>query len=153
MILLAIDPGAEHCGWCLAAYADSDYDDGPTSGGVLSPAEMYGFVWEATGMTGYDPKVDEIVIEEYRVLSDSANRYGTLETIEVIGVIKYLAQQANIPVIMQQTGIKKPTKGKLLGNGVKSVVPRTLGELRNHAVDAELHAWHRIWRRQECPTG
>lgn len=139
----AIDPGDQHCGYCVVN------DWLPITGETVIPSVLFGIIEQAL------PHVEGLVIEEYRILDGPANQGTTGGTIEVIGVLKYLAVQRGKQVVMQQTGIKKPMKGWLLGHDIKSVIPRRLGELRVHAVDAELHAWHHIlkddngeWRKQ-----
>jgi Holliday junction resolvasome RuvABC endonuclease subunit len=145
MDFLSIDPGSQHCGWCLAERPGS----GPVTGGVLPPDVFFEFIEEVLS----DQKVVELVVEEYRVLSVAANAYSTLGTVEVIGVLRFLAARFKVPMVMQPPGIKKPTKGRLLGHGVKSVIARNFGPLRNHATDAELHAYHRLWQAGDNEPG
>jgi hypothetical protein len=143
MIVLGIDPGAKHCGYCwYKPVPRSDHFSSERGAGTLPPDELLEFV---------DAKLEEfvrevgeaevkLVVEEFRLYASHAmaQAWDTMMTSEVIGALKWIARQHSVEVIEQGATIKKPTKAQLKPRGIK---PFAQGA---HARDAELHTLHYV---------
>jgi hypothetical protein len=84
-------------------------------------------------------KIDQIVVEEYRLYPWLASQQGfsTMPTIEVIGVIKWLSSQRGISVNMRPAMELKAAKAHFAGQTIAK---------NDHALDAELHGM--MWLRE-----
>lgn len=125
--VLAIDPGAKHCG---LAWFDGNKC---VRSATRSPAELYTLL-ERTNHTLW-------VCEEYRIYKWQVQAFDPVLTVERIGVIKYLAKKRGRQLFMQPAMIKKVTRGHLNALGIKHL-PGTI-----HAHDAELHGYHFLMKR------
>jgi len=95
MRILGFDPG-ETTGWCLVD------ERGIIAGGSFTLSTGVAKCLEF-------PDLTSVVVEKFMLYPWSAKRlkWNTLKAVEVIGVIKHLAEQANIPVIMQSASTGK----------------------------------------------
>jgi hypothetical protein len=84
-----------------------------------------------------------LVIEDFRLYPGSAPSlsWSPMKTAEMIGALKWVAEQQGVIVTMQGADIKNPTKRQLKARGIRS----TTG-VSNHANDALLHLWHYVLR-------
>lgn len=136
---LAIDPGGVHVGWALSIPgADPGY-----WAGEWTVTEAIARVREfCQGNGGTDEEARELVIEEYRLYPGVKQEWSSMETSQLIGKLKLIAEDAGIPWLEQGANIKKPTQRQLRARGIKLVGRGT------HARDAELHLWYRKLRAE-----
>lgn len=127
--MLAVDPGEVHCGWAEFS------NDKCTHAGEWSPPEMYQYIVD------YSHRYGELVVEEFRLYpwKSEAQGFSQLRTVEVIGVLRYLASQHELPMIEQSARIKKPTFARFDAMGYEWVSRGHGG----HAKDAEAHGLYR----------
>ena len=127
--LLAIDPGGVHCGLALfkdeRCVAATEY--GPD---ILPGIVLRHFAW----------RVSELIVEEFRLYSNPALFSEALRTIEVIGVLRYLASRQGVSFVTQSASIKHVATAIARRKGI-SLISRGAGP---HARDAELHGIYRI---------
>lgn len=137
MIVLAYDPG-ESTGWCWVDTASSKI-----SGGSF---ELWSEVDEHMAMlpTLRNKLIlpDIIVVERFLLYPQAAKRlsWNKLRTIEVIGVIRYLAEGIKIPVVMQNAR-----------NGKRIELAKKPLHFDKHACDALRHALMYL-KREELLT-
>ncbi len=133
--MVAIDPGEKHCGVSIwygermtGAY------EAETPGHLIISVRQ----WVATGA------VDELVVEEYRLYpwASDAQAFTQIKTIEVIGVLRYLAAEDGVPMVEQGAAIKKPTFAIMRRRGVE------LPKGSQHVKDAIAHGYYRLHRGQ-----
>lgn len=132
--ILALDPGAQHCG--MAVFHDTDlvvtYE--------MDPHGLYD--WWRVGQTLHGNskmRWDVVVCEGFRLYPGAlskAQSWSTLATVEVIGVVRERCRQEGTPFILQPPSIKKATAGILRSRRVQ------LAGKGDHVRDAQLHAWH-----------
>jgi hypothetical protein len=129
-MMLAIDPGAEHVGWVL--FND---DNSVREYGEHDPETFLRRL--ATAL--HSNRLTQLVVEEFRLYpwKAQAKQFDTLREVEVIGVVKWLAVRAHVPIEMQPARVMKVTEGHLRAEGRQ---PTTHGR---HARAAELHG--RFW--------
>lgn len=129
MNFVSIDPGDIHVGW--VRWEDSQ----PVHLEELTPDECAKQMKFLRGQ-------DVIALEDWRLYPDKANTMigSDMPTCQLIGVIKYLAEENGIPVLMQGAGIKEPTRGVLRHRDV-TLLSKQMG-LSDHVQDAELHGYH-----------
>lgn len=134
--LLAIDPGARHCGWTLLLCKPWRTVKWGTDGPNVFLDRLDRFLAQQRNC--------QLVVEEFRLYPKqaSAKSWDTLREVEVIGVIKWLARWANVPIEMQRAMVRKVAAGHLRAEG------RRLAARGVHARDAELHAWFFLKRRE-----
>ena len=132
MNLLAVDPGSVHCG--LAFFVGGVCADAVT----VDPPTLFAVVRAAM------PAL--IVCESFRLRADVARSLAgdPLATVEAIGVLRYLADTAGVPFVLQSPTIKRPTRAMVRRRGIELI-----GDTE-HARDAELHGWH--WLLCGAPT-
>lgn len=125
--MVAIDPGAKHCGVATFYNSKCHWTD------TLTPANLFTFLEET---------IEKVwVVEEWRSYPWKQQSFDPQLTAEVIGVIKYLAQKRNRRLFMQPAMIKKVTRGHLNHAGIE-LLPGTV-----HAQDAQLHGYHFIMKK------
>lgn len=133
--VLAIDPGDIHVGW-----AEYNSADPPIRAGEWTADE-------AVERVGYELKMgivgmlDVVLVVEEFVLYPGQDRRTTWtkqSTSEMIGALKHVARQLEVPVVEQGANIKKPTRAQLPARGIHQVGSGT------HARDAELHLYYYI---------
>jgi hypothetical protein len=132
-VMLAVDPGDEHCG--MAVFVDREC----RWTGEMRPEGLYD--WLSTGAALWAREKlrwDVIVVEEFRLYPGAAatQTWSSFGTVEVIGVLKEYGRRENVAVVMQPASAKKPVRAILKAKGVK------LKGRGDHAKDAELHGWH-----------
>jgi hypothetical protein len=122
MIILAFDPG-ETTGWCRVDTAMHT-----VTGGSFPLWEGIGLYYAAGG---YWKTIDAIVVERFLLYPWAAKRlrWDKLKPVEVIGVIKFMAQKRSIPVTMQNAADAKRIKLAKKPEGFD-----------RHALDAFRHA-------------
>lgn len=83
-----------------------------------------------------------VVIEAFVLYPGEAyaQSWSPMLTSQMIGVLKWIAEQAGVPHVEQGADIKRPTRGNLRGRGIRQVGTGT------HARDAELHLWYYLLR-------
>lgn len=142
-MILAIDPGEIHCGVAEFRFKQC------TWASEMTPDLLYASMRRRARERGYRRTYELVVIEEFRLYPWVMQQQGfsRIETVEVIGILKYLCGRWHVPVVMQGASVKKITEGQLRARGVtlRSVTERKGG----HAKDAELHGWHWILRNEE----
>ncbi len=112
-LVLAIDPGSEHVGWSKSKGSAISIDYG-----IDTPHDFYaGFKMFPTIY------IDRVVIERFdlRQFTDESQL-----TVEVVGVIKWLCYEHNIPVGFVNASSKRKYAEFVRQNGIRS-----------HAADAE----------------
>jgi hypothetical protein len=135
--ILAVDPGAEHCG--LAVFKDGAC----CYVADKQPTDL--FDWFAVGAALWGNaklKYDVVVVEAFRLYPGAAGAqtWSAFGTVEVIGVLREKCRAAGTPFVVQAAAVKKPTAAVLKARGVKL---RSHGK-GSHAKDAELHGWHYV---------
>lgn len=141
MIVLAFDPG-QTTGYAVLS-TDGEYQ-------VLgSFAEWY--LVDAL-MGSYEP--DVVVIEQFRLYPYAARSkvWSDFPTVEVIGVIKYLAERHSIPFVMQSAADVKVinlvyTKQKKGDRHAYSALRHALLYLRRQGADSEFRNLYNIRAR------
>ena len=105
MLILAFDPG-ESTGWCRV-----DTTAGSICGGSfpLWRGVSQHLLFPAPYPPGWRPGPDVLLVERFLLYPSAASRliWDKLHTVEVIGVIKYLAEQLDIKVTMQNASVAK----------------------------------------------
>jgi|GEM_PF-6273639 len=124
--LIAVDPGAEHCGLALFAGDHVDVSTHP-------PKRLIEIVEASLPAT--------LVCEEWRTRALPALTGDPLRTVEVIGVLRFLAERSSSPFVLQSPTIKRPAAAMVRRRGI-----RLTGETE-HARDAELHGWYYLLRK------
>ena len=126
MRVLAFDPG-ETTGWALV--------DSETENRTFLSGEFPAFSWAAKLVNGYEP--DVAVVEAFRLYPSraKAQSWSTFPAVEVIGVIKFVCQKANVPIVFQNASLAKSIW-----------VDCDQGAINKHAYDALRHAL--IWLRR-----
>lgn len=126
MRLLAIDPGEKHVGLCW-----DSVDCIMTA--ERTPAEA--IAWLGAFVNAFD----EVVIESFKLYPGQTRKttYRKMGTSELIGAIKLLCRQRDVPCVEQDATIKKPMRRQLRARGIKQV------GCGSHERDAELHYYRR----------
>lgn len=137
MRMMSIDPGAVHCG--TANWLDAScYHVEEFLPGALFVALQRALTAKA---------LDVVVCEEYRLYpwKSAEQGFSTVETCEVIGVIKYLCALHGVELVMQSATIKKPTEGHMRAKKIpnKAVKMKAGG----HCKDAVLHGQHYLMNK------
>lgn len=133
--VLAIDPGAVHCGVALFE-----------NGKCLWAREVG--PWEiACEIAGLHADRDHdlvVVIESFRLSPTGAKALvgDAMGTVEVIGVVRYVCRRCGIELVEQQPNIKRATESIMRSRGI-TLTSRGNGA---HAKDAELHGWCYLMR-------
>lgn len=127
--VLAIDPGAVHCGVALFENGECSW----ASEGTPKSVEY------AITTLAYVGGLDVVVIESFRLSPTGAKALvgDALGTVEVIGVVRYLCRLYGLPLVEQQPNIKRATERILKAKGI-ALKSKGQGP---HAKDAELHGW------------
>ena len=154
---LGMDPGDIHVGWAYhIGLVNLEY----AITGEWRPMEACRKVKEMI----LGGKIDEIVMEEHRLYDKNYENqaWSPFKTVQLIGAIKWIAQDyaperswkcpvhgegPGIHVHEQGATIKKGTRAQLKARGIRQVGHGT------HALDAELHVWHRYLREFEAGRG
>ena len=128
-MILAVDPGDIHVG--VAMWRDEE----------AIAYEVDAEFW----LTQFNKILEflELVIIESFVLYPgraSAQSWSPMQTSEMIGAMKWIAQQAGVPIVMQGANIKIPTRRQCAARGI-NVAHRS-----NHAADALVHLWYYLLR-------
>jgi len=88
---------------------------------------------------GYQ-RIRTVVIESFRLYPGVDQRWSSLKTVEVIGVVRYLCDRFEIGLIEQNASIKRPTFKIMAARGIEL---RSKAESKGqHCADAEAHGWH-----------
>lgn len=134
---LAIDPGDIHVGYAYDGRGDVIADE-------WTPREAC----ENITIMMTRNEIDELIIEEFILYEKDIRKqaWSKLQTSQLIGALKWIAEMFQIPVVEQSATIKKPTRAQMRARGIKHV-----GTVI-HAKDAELHLHYRVLRRrvEEC---
>lgn len=149
---LAIDPGAEHCGMVFGAH--SRLNTSIIKVWEERPRGCHEWVcgWLQEAREG-----DSLVVEEFRLYPGKAAQqsWSKLETVEVIGVLRYLweryGQDKGVAWVEQGANIKKPIQRILRAKGVASVAKAE--RAGGHCFDAELHFYRSIWTQYDGIPG
>ena len=132
MNLISIDPGEKHCGVAVVQnrVITSTHD--------YSPAALFDYLNAECAKES----LHVIVCEEFRLYPWKAQQPGfsTLETVEIIGTIKWLCKQHQTELQMQPATIKNPTFAIMNKRNI------ALQGKNQHERDAEAHAYHYIER-------
>ena len=133
MIVLGLDPG-ETTGYVVLRFEEGN--DLPAE--VLRVGEVD--MWIGLERLFLEFQPDQVACEAFRLYPWMAKTktWNTFPTVEVIGVIKYLAQKYGVPVKMQNASMKKACR-----KSPKHPSP--------HVKDAARHAliwWHRAENRR-----
>ena len=118
--LLAVDPGHVHCGVAFFVGGVLEYAE------EMSPEELYKKLKVV--------KADVVVVESWRLYPWVNQGFDTMETPQVIGVVKYLCKERGIKVVMQDALIKKATFARY-----KEELAKVRG---GHAKDAACHGMY-----------
>lgn len=135
---MAIDPGAAHCG--LAIF---DYTPECLVARTFTPDGLYGTLINLLKAK----RVKEIVYERYQQYG-SGRTGEEYETVEVIGVVKFLARAYDIPYSKQGASIKIPTRQMIKAHKLPTPSSKVESKLRIHAADAELHGYSYLLRKK-----
>jgi hypothetical protein len=105
LLILSIDPG-ETSGFTLLNETDTLAYDKTDKKLIKVVGEKEGFEGFASLIEKYSPKL--IVYEEFKLYPWKARQksWSTFPTVQVIGVLKYLAEKNNIKIIGQGADIK-----------------------------------------------
>lgn len=129
--VLAVDPGDAHVGWARWTKA------GVVTGEI--DAELAaGFVDVVLNVAVHHRIYRSVLVIENFVLypgQDRRTTWNPMLTSELIGMLKWIASQRRVPVVLQGADIKKPTRAQLKPRGIKQVGSGS------HARDAELHLY------------
>lgn len=127
-MILAVDPGEKHCGM---AWWDSGVI---TDTRTVAPDMCVDTVHTLFARRA----IDVLVCERYALYPWLLQQQGFSEvrTVEVIGVLRYLCRVHDVPFVVQNATIKKPTFAIIKKRGTE------LTGLTQHERDAEAHAWH-----------
>lgn len=130
----AVDPGGT-TGW-----ADFE-DDTPVRGGEVSREEVTEFIVARSPDLWV---VESYIIRPAALTGGYQHTWNKGEALQIIGMIKAMAQLKGIPVIMQQPSIK-PMAAKMAG------LPYKKGKKGTHMFDAMLHGTY-YWRKNHGPV-
>lgn len=140
MLVLGIDPGEIHCGIAIVETRDDDCGSHATTRTIdaleMTPELLFLNLdyWCSSRRFG------KIVLESFQLYPDkaAAQSFSTFETVETIGVVKYIVKRRNALHLlhMQMPTIKKPARAMMMRLGV----PALRGN--QHMKDAEMHAWY-----------
>ena len=139
-VLLAVDPGDEHCG--MAVFVDREC----RWTGEMRPEGLYDWLGTGAALWARDKlKWNVIVVEEFRLYPQQAKAqaWSLFGTVEVIGVLKEYGRREGVPVVLQPASAKKPVRAILKAKDVR------LKGKGPHAKDAELHGWHYLLAEKE----
>lgn len=129
---LALDPGAKHCGiaWVDQSEVQWTRTEPPEQFLVSLDTHLY------RGIT-------LVVMEEFRLYPWKSDQqaFSTLETVEVIGVVKWICRRRGITLVTQSASVKKPAVGWMRHREVAH-----LGRTQ-HEKDAEMHAYYYLWSK------
>jgi hypothetical protein len=91
-----------------------------------------------------------LVVEEFRLYPGKAKAlsWSPMLTAEMIGALKWVAEQQGVVVVMQGADVKVPTRRQLKARGI---VPYS--REGGHANDALLHAYHFILKNELLEDG
>lgn len=160
MKVLAIDPG-HTCGVAIVRLGKTVQV--PNTVESVSPGHVVDLLERPT-VPGRE--WDIVIVEEFRLYPWLARSqaFSDFKTVEVIGVIKYLTAKHNLPLYMQQAGIKKEARSLAEDHGWP-MVERSLGSGKGkyrgpdfdfrgqqHGRDALAHAVYWAWRNPHSPT-
>lgn len=136
--LVAIDPGAEHCGLAIFSYAPEC-----KASRTLTPHGLYGTLINLMRAGA----VQEIVYERYQQYGNG--RTGDeFPTVEVIGVIKFLADAYEVPYTPRGAAIKTAVRKLIEARKLPTPSKEVESDLRIHAADAELHGYSYILQKK-----
>jgi len=145
MIVLAFDPG-ETTGYAVLSSDRETFVMGSFEGWSLVRALMGSYL------------PDVVVVEQYKLYPYAARSqvWSSFPTVEVIGVIKYLAERHSIPVVEQSAADAKfvnvkRTKEKKGDRHAYSALRHALLHLRRQGADGELRDFYSI-RPRRAPT-
>lgn len=134
-LIVAIDPGDVHVGFAafndeLCLWADE-----------TSPQGLVDYLIEEL------PYIDTLVVERFQLYPHlAAKQHGSdMLTSQLIGAIRVLAYQAEVPVVIQQAALKRPTESLINHRDISRM---SFGK-GNHAKDAETHGYAYLWRRDD----
>lgn len=139
--VLAVDPGDKHVG--LASWVGGPEPRRET--GEVSHDEVVKrfTAWHQM----YLPNAQILVVEEFRLYAHKAQQQKESEmlTAQLIGVLKHVAGELGVQVVLQPAGIKKATRRQLRARKIKQI------GRGGHARDAELHLMHflikeKLWK-------
>jgi hypothetical protein len=136
--VLAIDPGAVHCG--VAMWIDAEC----IWGNEYDPTSLY----ENLAFWLETKSVDTVVIEMFQLYPWMAEEQGwsQMETCEVIGVLKYICWAWDYEPVMQPASIKKPTFAILRRKKIKAYGKTPKNQ---HILDAQAHGWYYIFNKKD----
>lgn len=105
-----------------------------------APAEDAPDMFERELRVANDGVVREVVVEAFRLYPNRAKSqsWSPMETAQLIGVLKYLAGKASVPVVEQGADVQKPMAAQLEARGIELI------QAGPHAKSAQLHLWHRL---------
>ena len=133
--MLAIDPGGQHVGLAL-------FRQLPGLGGwecwmtqEMTPEQFAS--WFTDTVDGFDL----VVHERFTLYEDKAMSLigSEMETSQLIGVIKYICDQKQVPWVAQPAAWQQPTLGLLRAHGIESQAKKSGSG--GHCLSAELHGW------------
>lgn len=132
-MIIAVDPGAAHCGVAVSL-------DGKTCDRTLTLGPRQFEDWLAALLE--DDHIELVIYEGYRIYPWARDQqtWSRVETVEVIGVILWLCRRYGVEVKEQLPPIKKPTE---------KVAARLGWQFKKgdrHARDAELHLAYHVLR-------
>lgn len=168
--VVAIDPGDSHHGVVMAKVL-------PDSCLITGAWEFSGEeeLWDRFALWSRTGGLMNVVLEEYRLYPWMARQQGfsNFPTPQVIGAIRYIARQHNIPVTMQKAADKKIGRKLAEARGVPMTL-RSLGSGKGaykgpdfdakwlkdlygikssqHVRDALAHLVHWVWTSPEAPA-
>jgi len=134
MKIIAIDPGAIHCG--VAEFVDgrcwrvAEYDPD----GLFEYLDMM--------MSSASEDVELVVVESFRLYPGkaAAQAWSKMGTVEVIGVIRFLTTQHEVELLEQGAWVKKIARVRMKAQGVDNLaVTQRMGR---HCADAVEHGWY-----------
>lgn len=131
----AIDPGDKHVGLSLFVNGECVW---ALETDPLTAMQHLSYTLEAT---------DVVVVERYQLYPHLAQTQqgSDMRTSQMIGALKWLAYQRNVPVVIQQAALKKPTEALIQRRGITR---KALGK-GDHAKDSETHGYTYLFRSSE----
>lgn len=128
----AIDPGDAHVG---VARFDGDQ---------CTWAEEYDPTSAMRYLAEHLPGADVLVVERYQLYPHLAQKQqgSDMRTSQMIGALKWLAWTLDVPVVIQQAALKKPTEALIRHRNIQR---RSKGP-GDHAKDAETHGYTYLWK-------
>lgn len=139
---LAIDPGDIHVGWAEIRCLDGDVAVGEWTPNETTDSLRRRFDWAREHGYGFELIIEEFVLYPNQAKSQAGSSF---QTSQLIGALKLIAHDYDVPVIMQGAHIKKPTRRQLKARGIK----RKAVGAGIHASDAEEHLYHRHLREKK----